>query len=152
MAYSQKEIDETFTLICNELKKGRSLRSVLKDNDMPNSETFYKWVDSSEAKTKQYARACEERADAIFEEMIDIADDGSNDLMTVVKGDKTYETENREVTNRSRLRVDTRKWMLSKMMPKKYGDKLDVTSDGEKLVAPIINVLPLSDESQPEAK
>lgn len=152
MAYSQKEIDETFTLICNELKKGRSLRSVLKDNDMPNSETFYKWVDSSEAKTKQYARACEERADAIFEEMIDIADDGSNDLMTVVKGDKKYETENREVTNRSRLRVDTRKWMLSKMMPKKYGDKLDVTSDGEKLVAPIINVLPLSDESQPEAK
>jgi hypothetical protein len=60
--------------------------------------------------------------------MTEIADDGSNDYMTITKGNKSYNVEDREVTSRSKLRVDTRKWMLSKMNPKKYGDKIDVTT------------------------
>lgn len=152
MAYSQKEIESLFETICTEIEKGRALRKVLKDKDMPSNETFYGWVDGSKQKAQRYARACEKRADAIFEEMIDIADDGTNDLMTIVKGDKEYELENKEVTNRSRLRVDTRKWMLSKMMPKKYGDKLDITTDGEKIATPVINMLPKSDEPKSETK
>jgi hypothetical protein len=82
----------------------------------------------------RYARAKEEQADFMIEEMIDIADDGSNDLMTITKGDIEYEQENKEVTNRSKLRIDTRKWIASKLKPKKYGDKLDLMSDGKKLV------------------
>ena len=47
---------------------------------------------------------------------------------------------NHDVIQRDRLRVDARKWMLGKMQPKKYGDKLDVTSDGEKISTTIINL------------
>ncbi len=75
------------------------------------------------------------------EDILDIADDGSNDFMTITKGDKTYEVENKEVTNRSRLRVDTRKWIMSKMKPKKYGDKLDMTTNGKDLPTPLLQVI-----------
>ena len=65
-----------------------------------------------------------------LEEILEIADDGSNDLMTITKGDLSYEAENKEVTNRSRLRVDARKWIASKLKPKKYGDKVDMAHSG----------------------
>jgi hypothetical protein len=63
--------------------------------------------------------------------MIDIADDGSNDFMTITKGDISYEVENKEWTSRSKLRVETRKWAASKLKPKKYGEKLDLGFRGK---------------------
>ena len=72
----------------------------------------------------------------LADEIVDIADDGVNDLMTIVHKDLRYENENREVVNRSRLRVDSRKWLLSKLIPKKYGDHIDVTSGGERIQPP----------------
>ncbi|MBY3220874.1 hypothetical protein HFO18_07085 [Rhizobium laguerreae] len=51
------------------------------------------------------------------DEMFDIADDGSNDVMTIAKGDAEYEIENKEATNRSKLGVDTGKWYVSKLAP-----------------------------------
>jgi len=153
MAYTQEQIDTTFTIICEEIKKGRSVRSILKDSKMPASETFFKWVDLNDSKTKQYARACEERAEMIFEEMLDIADDGTNDYKKVDLGEGVeVDKFDHEHVQRSKLRIDTRKWMLSKMMPKKFGDKLDVTTDGEKLIAPAIHMLPPSHEVKPEAE
>lgn len=82
---------------------------------------------------KMYARAKEAQADYLAEEILDIADDGSNDLMTITKGDMSYEIENKEVTNRSKLRVDARKWIAAKLKPKKYGDKTDITTNGKEL-------------------
>lgn len=73
-----------------------------------------------------YARAKEMQADFLAEEILAIADDGSNDYMTIEKGDKEYNVENKEVTNRSRLRVDSRKWIASKLKPKRYGDKIEI--------------------------
>jgi len=79
---------------------------------------------------EQYASAHIARADTFADEILQIADDGSND---------TYQTDDGEVTNhdviaRSRLRVDARKWLASKMAPKKYGDKLDVVVNNTPLV------------------
>ncbi len=76
-----------------------------------------------------YARAKELQADYLFEEMIEIADDGSNDYMTITKGDQTYNVEDKEVTNRSKLRIDVRKFAASKLRSKKYGDKLELSGD-----------------------
>jgi hypothetical protein len=153
MAYSQQEINTLFTHICDEMSKGRSLRSVLRDEDMPHSDTFYIWVNSDRLKTVQYAQACEKRAEKIFEEMLSIADDSTNDTMYIeTKGGKEIEVEDKEWTNRSRLRIDTRKWMLSKMMPKKYGDKLDITTDGEKIATPVIKMLPPSNGVEPKTE
>lgn len=136
MAYSAEEIENIFEEILEYIEAGKSLRSILLSSDMPSSRTFFKWLDEDKDKVKRYARATEIRAENIFEDMLEIADDGTNDFMTITKGDLEYNVEDKEVTNRSRLRIDVRKWMLSKMQPKKYGDKLDVTSDGDALQAP----------------
>ncbi len=71
------------------------------------------------------------------DEILDIADDGTNDWMTVKMGGKDVDIPNNEVLQRSKLRVDTRKFLMAKMKPKKYGEKLDVTSDGKVLPTPI---------------
>lgn len=131
--WSQKLADA----VCFEIAQGYSLRSVCKNESLPGMTTIFKWLREREDFAKQYARATEERTEALAEDILDIADDGSNDFMTITKGDVSYEVENKEVTNRSRLRVDTRKWLMSKMKPKKYGDKLDLTSDGKVLPTPI---------------
>ena len=136
MAYSDEEIEKVFEEILEYIEDGKSLRSILKASDMPSSRTFFKWIDDDKEKVKRYSRAMEIRAESIFEDILEIADDGTNDFMTITKGDVEYNVEDREVTNRSRLRVDARKFFLSKVLPKKYGDKLDLTSDGDALQAP----------------
>lgn len=134
MAYTPEEITETFNSICDKIIEGQSVKSILRQDKMPSSKTFFKWLNEDSEKVNQYARACEQRADMIFDEMLDIADDGSNDFMTKLIGDGIeVEVLNQEHIQRSRLRIDARKWMLSKMNPKKYGDKIDVTSGNEPL-------------------
>ena len=149
MQYQPEDIDKVFSEILEYIESGKSLRSILRDKDMPSSRTFYLWLEADEAKVKQYARATEIRAENIFEDIFEIADDGTNDFMTITKGNEKYNVEDKEVTSRSKLRVDARKWALSKMMPKKYGDKLDVTSGNEKIESPkklIIKIKRDSDE------
>lgn len=130
--YTQELADR----ICEGIALGSSLRTVLTGDDMPVMSTVFKWIREHEEFSNQYARACEERTEAMSEDLLDIADDGSNDWMEVHKGDTEAWVTNGEALQRSRLRVDTRKWLMSKMKPKKYGDKIDVTSGGEK-IAPV---------------
>lgn len=142
MAYSEEKKEEIFNKIITEIADvGTPLRTILKRKGMPSSSTFFIWLDEEESFSKRYAWAREVQVEAMADEIIEIADDGTNDYMTVVKGNVKYNVENKEVTNRSRLRVDTRKWVLSKVIPKKYGDKIDITSDGEKLSESIPVVL-----------
>ena len=127
--------------ICAELAQGRSLRSVCAPDEMPSVATIFNWFRTQPDFLEQYARAKEESADALIEEMMDISDDGTNDYMTITKGDKSYEVVNGEAIQRSRLRVDTRKWVASKLKPKKYGDKIDHTTNGKDLPTPILGGL-----------
>jgi hypothetical protein len=104
--YTQETADE----ICSLLAEGRSLRSILRDNDdMPGMTSVFKWLRIHEEFAKQYAQAKLEAADAMADEIQDIADNLTGDVQ------------------RDRLRVDTRKWIASKLKPKKYGDKVDAT-------------------------
>lgn len=84
----------------------------------PVLSTVFLWIGKYPEFSEQYRLAMASRADAMFEDMIEIADDGRN-FMETEQGEKF----NSEHVQRSRLRLDTRKWMLSKMLPKKYGDK-----------------------------
>ena len=128
MAYSQKEIDNIFNHVCSQIEKGRALRNVLKDENMPSTSTFYQWFDNNEDKAKQYARATEVRADIIFDDILSIADENTNDTFV---NDNGIEVVNNDVIQRSRLRIDARKWVLSKLNPKKYGDKIQQEHSGE---------------------
>lgn len=127
--------------ICERLAMGESMRTVCKEEDIPSMQTVFSWLRTNDKFLEQYARAKQESADAMAEEILDIADDGTNDY-TTIEFDNGYEKEviNHEVLARSRLRVDTRKWLMSKMKPKKYGDKVDVTTNGKDMPTPIINV------------
>lgn len=134
--YTQELADK----ICSQLSMGKSLRSVCKEEGMPSAQTIFNWFRTNKEFLEQYARAKQESADAMAEEILDISDDGTNDWVTItMPGGYEKEVENREVVNRSKLRVDTRKWLMAKMKPKVYGDKLDVTSDGKALPVPIYN-------------
>lgn len=124
MAYNQEKI---FPLILSEIEEGASLRSILRRDGMPKQNTFFEWLNNDEEKAKQYTRATEKRADVIFEEILEIADETSKDTIITDKG----EIPNGEWMARSRLRVDARKWMLGKMNPKKYGEKIQTEHSGE---------------------
>lgn len=136
MAYSKKEIESLFKEILRRIsEEGKSVRAILLEETMPDQNTFYKWIGEDEEKKEQYAHACATRAEKIFEEIIEIADESQGDVITNKDGEERL---NGEFVARSRLRVDARKWVLSKMQPKKYGDKIDVTSDGKEIKAPSI--------------
>lgn len=117
--------------ICAQLAVGNSLRTVCSDESMPCLSTIFSWFRKYPEFLQQYEKAKEESADALAEEMLDIADDGTNDWQERQNKDgSTYIALNPEHVQRSRLRVDTRKWIASKLKPKKYGDKTAVEHSG----------------------
>lgn len=124
--------------ICYRIALGEAVKTICTDEAMPASSTIYLWLLDEEKKefSENYMRARNIQAELMFEELLEIADDATNDWMER----RGEQVEDHEVTNRSKLRVETRKWYLSKVLPKKFGDKLDLTSGGEKLPAPIMHV------------
>lgn len=100
---------------------------------MPCAATVFNWLRRHKEFVEQYEKAKEEQADALAEDILDIADDGTNDWMEREVGEGEGNTGwklNGEHVQRSRLRVDARKWIASKLKPKKYGDKSDVHHSG----------------------
>ncbi|MBO9671948.1 MAG: hypothetical protein J7577_00775 [Sphingobacteriaceae bacterium] len=123
-----KDYTEDFEYICMEIEKGVATRTAVRA--FMSSQTFYRLINDNQDLSKRYARACEARADVIFEDILEIADNRGGD--TFINSDGV-EMVDHAVIQRDRLRVDARKWMAGKMNPKKYGDKIDLTSDGEKI-------------------
>ncbi len=119
--------------ICAKLATGDSMRTVCKDDAMPAMSSVFLWLNKYPEFSEQYAKAKEEAAEALAEEMFDIADNSSNDWMENHSEDAglaAYKL-NGENIQRSRLRVDVRKWYLSKIKPKKYGDKVQQEITGK---------------------
>ena len=132
MAYTQEDKDRIFNEIISDIESGLSLRASLRKDNRPSSSTFFIWIDEDELKSKQYARSTELRADILFDEILEIAyttEEGT----TTKETDKGIEISTGDMLGHRRLKVDSLKWVLSKMNPKKYGDKTDITSGGEKL-------------------
>lgn len=94
---------------------------------MPSESAVRAWVlEDRDGFSAQYTRAREIGYHAMADELLEISDDGTNDWMKRTQGEDTIDVVNNEAIARSRLRVDTRKWMLSKALPKIYGDKTQV--------------------------
>lgn len=124
-----KNTPETIDHILDRISEGESIVKICgldRADSMPSAVLWYRWLDEDAELVKRYARACEARAEQIFEEILDISDDGALDLVANEDGSERL---NSEHIQRSRLRVDSRKWMLSKLQPKKYGDKLDLNHE-----------------------
>ncbi|TBY54535.1 terminase small subunit protein [Rhizobium leguminosarum bv. viciae] len=114
--------------ICERIADGESLRSVCRDDAMPAKSTVLAWLadDDKIAFRTKYAQAREIQADGFVDEMVEIADDGSNDWMERNFGEETRWVENGEVLRRSQLRISTRQWIAEKLKPKKYGAKVEL--------------------------
>ncbi len=121
--------EKLVTAICVGIAEGMSLRKVCELNGMPSISTVLRWLaDDSKAEFRdQYVRAREAQADVLAEEILQIADDGRNDTQVDDEGNVFVDHDH---IARSRLRVDARKWLASKMAPKKYGDKIEATHTG----------------------
>ncbi len=99
--------------ICERLIEGESLKSICRDPKMPSASMVFRWLRQHETFRDQYAIAKDDQADALADEILEIADDGQEDV------------------NRSRLRVDARKWVAARLKPKKYGDRQTIAGDAE---------------------
>lgn len=99
---------------------------------MPAIATVFKWLAAHSEFVEQYTRAREAQADTLADELIDIADDSANDYYDRPVGTEgeTQRVVDAEHINRSRLRVDTRKWVASKLKPKRYGEKISAELTG----------------------
>ena len=122
---------ETAAEICERLSYGESLRTICKADDMPAASTVFRWLTLHPEFSEQYSRAREAQGDALFDDILEIADDARNDWMAVNGEDDIGWRANGENIQRSRLRVDARKWMASKLAPKKYGDKVTTELTGK---------------------
>lgn len=114
--------DDVFLTLCGRLAEGRSVRSVMTDPDMPSQRALFQWLADEEHPRREwllqhYARATDARAEAIFEETLGIADATTGAEANAIQA--------------ARLQVETRKWFLGKLRPKKYGDKLALTGGDE---------------------
>lgn len=118
-----QEIADT---ICERIATGESLRRICDDADMPSQPAVFRWIAANEEFRKQYALAREAQADALFDESLDIADNGRNDWMERHGEDDAGWQANGEHIQRSKLRIETRRWMAGKLRPKVYGDKQTV--------------------------
>lgn len=97
--------EELAARICERLALGETLRSVCRDDEMPAHSTVIGWTHENKEFSDQYARARETGYRILADDLVEIADDKLGDPA------------------RDRLRVDTRKWLLSKALPKIYGDR-----------------------------
>lgn len=123
--YSQEIAD----IICERITDGESLRAICRDPAMPAMATVFRWIAAHKELREQYTLSMEQRAEMMFEDIIDIADDECTMIKRSKHGDGEDEGDidvifDATAVARNRLRVDARKWALSKMMPKKYGDKI----------------------------
>jgi hypothetical protein len=116
--------------ICERLVEGESLRAITRSEGMPHIGTVFRWMEAFPDFREQYTRAREIQAEAFADEMTEIADDASNDWMARNDPDNPGWVANNDHINRSRLRIDTRKWIASKLKPKKYGDFKHVEHSG----------------------
>jgi hypothetical protein len=127
MAISQEIRDR----ICEEIAAGRSLREIVKEDWAPHRRDVHKELIADAAFADQYARAREAQADVLFDEIQEIADDARNDWMERNGQDAAGWQLNGEHVQRSRLRIDARRWMAGKLRPKKYGERLDIDAKVE---------------------
>lgn len=123
-----KYTDDLALEICARLSKGETLLSICRSDHMPHRVTVYDWLwdKRHEEFHNMYARARRVQAHGYVDEIIEISDNKQNDSYCDEYGN---EKPNHEYMQRSRLRVDSRKWFASKVMPKIYGDKLELSGD-----------------------
>ena len=128
--YTQELADK----ICEQIALGNSIRKVCESDDMPGLSSIFKWIRENKEFAQQYARATGERTEAQHEDLLELGDEA---IKHAYKADPKAAG---AVVQAVKLKADNLKWSMSKMVPKKYGDKLDMTTNGKDLPIPLLDV------------
>ena len=111
--------NEIATEVCDRLAAGESLQSICRDRHLPHERTVRRWaIEDHEGFSPRYTRERELQTECLIDQIVAIADSVAD------------ERESSPAVHAARLRVDARKWIASKMLPRKYGDRLGVDSTG----------------------
>lgn len=128
--YSQEIADR----ICEAISEGMSLRELCRSDDMPAKSTVFRWLSIHTEFSDQYARAREEQAEAMADEIVSIVDTAANPVLVdgipLMVDDKPVMYADASAIAHARLKMDARKWVASKLKPKKYGDKIEASLTG----------------------
>jgi hypothetical protein len=105
--------------ICEQMAGGKGLRAICAQEGMPSRPTVLRWLQDNSGFRDRYAQAREALMDWYSEEILKIAFDDSGDL--IIDGDRVIS--GHHVVQRARLKVDTVKWVMSKLHPGRYGER-----------------------------
>lgn len=138
LAYSQEQKDEIFEAICHDVILNKSSFNQAIKKSPITLVTFYDWLKKSDDFKEQYNYARNIRADVLFEEVIEIADEPQEGQEVTILPDGKRQIKQGDMTQHRRLQIDARKWVAAKMSPKKYGDKqeIDLNHSGKVNIKP----------------
>lgn len=144
-AYSDDERKQVIEHLCSEIAKGRAMAEVLREDQIlssnerkaPSVFAVIDWLDKSDDFKQRIERAREIGAEALLGQIIDIADNATGDVYVEYgKDGQAYAKIDGDCVQRAKLKVYARERYAAKIAPKRFGDRVDVTSGGEKLPAP----------------
>ena len=120
------EKEQIVALVLQGMRNGLSAFKSCQAANVPHS-TFLEWVKNDADLADNYARAREDLIERMANEVLELSD---QDVDMAHDGKKDW-----AAIQKHKLQVDTRKWLLSKLAPKKYGDKLEVSGDAANPIA-----------------
>ena len=132
--------------VCKKIGDGFSMRTVCAPDTMPDMSTVFRWIREDDEFRKQYVLATEERTESHSEALLEMGEEA------IEKAQDVDPKASGAVVQAYKLKADNLKWSMSKMKPKKYGDKLDLTSGGDRLPQPIISLDVQRNDSHKEDK
>lgn len=128
--YSEELIDRICSIIATSEK---GLHTIADEEWCPCYNTLFRWLNEYPSFSHKYAQAKESQSDFMGLQLLKIADDSSGDEQVSPNGNRI---ENREFTSRSKLRVETRMWLMERLAPKKYGKQATEQKDETALITP----------------
>ena len=118
--------------ICVRLSNGESLRQICRDDHMPSQTQVYVWLSAKKDFADNYARAREDQADTLADEILSIADEQPEVIEVKDKDGNVIDHKlDSAFLSWQKNRMDARKWTAMKLKPKKYGDRLTHAGDDE---------------------
>ena len=120
--------------ICEKITQGFSLKSIVEnDESLPSLVSIYSWLSNNEDFLNNYARATEQRTEAQLEDLNILGD------ISIQEAKDADPKSSNAIVSAYKLKADNMKWVMARMKPKKYGDKIDMTSDGKAITVELIS-------------
>ena len=155
MAYTPEQVKRMKARLVEEILKGKNLNAILRDDvdmEFPSNVYIYQWFNANHKNydpefLNNYVQACDIRADKIFDEMLELADSKDDIAYTDEKGRQRIDWGK---VQRNKIQIDTRKWVLGRMKPKKYGDRITNVHEGGDKPIDVVDYTKLSPETLEE--